>query len=95
MSGNQKTDWERLRPRNRQVLELLLDGEWTNLEQVAIRLGLRNASTVGSRLRDIKAETEYTYEMRRTEIPGLNEYRLFLKPNPNPLQLELSEAVNA
>lgn len=80
----------RLRPRNAEVLSLMRSGDWTTLEAVAAKMGLRNASTVASRLRDVKAETEWTYERRGTHLKGVFEYRLFI-PAGNSLQLELEE----
>lgn len=75
-----KEDMERLRPRNRQVLQAMDGAGWITLDKVAKMIGMRQPSTIASRLRDIKAETPFTYEMRRTDILGLNEYRLFM-PN--------------
>ena len=81
-------DRARLRPHNARVLAEILGGDWFELDELASRLGLRNGSTVASRLRDIKAETNYTYERERTEIKGVFKYRLIV-PDPNPTQLEL------
>lgn len=80
----------RLKPRNAEVLAIMRNGEWLTLEAVAKKCGMRNASTCASRLRDIKAETEWTYERRGTKTRGVFEYRLFI-PAGNSLQLELEE----
>lgn len=83
-------DRARLRPHNARVLEFVKDAGWFTLEYVAFSLGLRNGSTVSSRLRDIKAQTNYSYERRRSAIVGVFEYRLIV-PDPNPEQLSLLE----
>ena len=84
-------DRARLRPHNARVLEFMLAGPsgcFFELDQIALALGLRNGSTVSSRLRDIKDETNYSYERRRTDRKGVFEYRLIV-PDTNPTQLEL------
>lgn len=84
-------DRARLTPHNARVLEALKDCQWHTLDGLASSLGLRNGSTVASRLRDIKAQTNYTYERERTETKGVFKYRLIV-PDPNPTQLSLLEA---
>ncbi len=84
----------RLQPRNQAVLDAMNGEGWVTLEQVASRVGMRNASTVASRLRDLKATGRWSYARRATGTPGIHEYRLF-EAVGNPLQLELSEVVNA
>jgi len=87
-------DRARLTPHNARVLEFMLNGPtgcWFELDEIARGLGLRNGSTVASRLRDIKAQTNYTYERERTETKGVFKYRLIV-PDPNPTQLSLLEA---
>lgn len=89
MSGAwDREERERLKPANAKVLAAFLDAGWLTLESVAKTIGLRHESTVASRLRDIKATGRYDYERRKTEVKGINEYRLFEKVG-NPLQLEL------
>lgn len=92
---------QRLSPCLVLVLEAMRDGKWTTLEAVAKRVGMRNASTCGSRLRDFASSEdnkspkhEWRYARRGTDIRGCFEYRLYFVPMNNPLQLEL-EAVNA
>lgn len=84
-------DRQRLRPHNARVLEFVKDAGWFTLEYVAFSLGLRNGSTVSSRLRDIKAESQWTYERRRSDTPGVFEYRLVEKNPRNAEQLSLLE----
>ena len=82
-------DRARLRPHNARVLYLMLDMHWWTLGELADTIPMRSASSVASRLRDIKAETNYSYERRRSNKPGVFEYRLIV-PDPNPTQLELT-----
>lgn len=89
-------DEARLRPRNREVLLAMRDAGWVTLEQVARVVGLRNASTVGSRLRDFASSQDadgptkaWRYERRRTETKGLWQYRLYLGEAVEVEQLDL------
>lgn len=89
-------DEARLRPRNAQVLAAMRDAGWVTLEQVAKLVGLRNASTVGSRLRDFASSQDadgptkaWRYERRRTETKGLWQYRLYLGEVVEVEQLDL------
>lgn len=96
-------DKARLRPRCQQVLSVMQDGSWTTLDRVAVMTGMRNASTVASRLRDFAGSIEnrdtdklWLYERRRTDVIGLFEYRLVERPLEDVLvqaELPFAEAV--
>ena len=59
------------------VVSVVEDGEWRTIEQIGAKAGLRNWSSIASRLRDLKAYHGYDYEKRKTEISGVYEYRVF------------------
>jgi hypothetical protein len=68
-------DKARFSKQTKSVYEAFSDGCWKTLYDVAEKCGIRNPSSVASRLRDLKAMAVYDYEKRRTEIDGVWEYR--------------------
>lgn len=79
-------DEKRLGAQLRKVIDALPLDTWITLEDLAKKAGVRNPSSVASRLRDLKAFHGYQYERRRTETEGLFEYKVI---KPESLQLEL------
>ena len=59
------------------VVSVVESGNWMTIEQIGQKAGLRNWSSIASRLRDLKAYHGYDYEKRKTEISGVYEYRVF------------------
>jgi hypothetical protein len=77
-------DRRRLAPGRVALATLMLDDAWHTPYELAQKLGLQNAGTVTSHLRDLKASGLYTYERRRTA--NLHEYKLkVVHPEQLPL----------
>lgn len=79
------------------------DGSWVTMEAVASKVGLRNASTAASRLRDFASRADHhdplhawRYERKSSDVKGLYLYRLFLPELPFELkqaELPFAEAI--
>jgi hypothetical protein len=60
------------------VVNAISQGSWMTLEDIAEKAGVRNPSSVASRIRDLKASHGWNYERRKTQIEGLYEYRAWI-----------------
>ncbi len=78
-------DRKRLAPGRLALANLMLErGGWWSPDALAHVLHARNAGTITSHLRDLKASGVYTYERRRQG--PLHEYRLSIRmPEQMPL----------
>lgn len=93
MSSFELEDRRRLTPHNRRVALFMADHVWRTPYEIGEALGIRNAGTVTSRLRDIAASGVYDLERERVSgQPGVHRYRLSIH---KPEQLTLLEAVGA
>jgi len=79
---DKKVDGERLGSQQRRVEELMLDGEWRSLHEIAVALRKLYSNhfpeaSISARLRDLR-RTGYTVEReRKTARGGLWVYRAF------------------
>ena len=77
-------DRKRLAPSRLALAKLMKDGAWHSPYELAKSLGLQNAGTVTSHLRDLKASGIYGY--RRQRAGALHLYQLFVSvPEQLPL----------
>ena len=93
LSFNDK-DKQRLTPKNTRVSDFMEDGKWRTPYQIGEALKIKNAGTVTSRLRDLKASGSYELERRRGKEAGVHEYRL-TKSLPVQGNLDLGIYLNA
>lgn len=82
-----EADRKRLSPNRLRLAAAMLDGGWHDPYELAKSLGLQNAGTITSHLRDLKASGIYTYERQR--LGALHKYKLSVR---KPEQLPLLEA---
>ena len=73
-------DGERLRSQLQRVRDLMIDGQWRTLQQIARQVGGSEAG-VSARLRDLRKPRNGGYTVERKYIAdGLYEYRLEVEP---------------
>ena len=83
-------DRRRLAPSRVALASVMLDGQWHSPYDLATELGMQNAGTITSHLRDLKASGIYTYQRRRQG--ARHEYLLTVV---KPEQLPLLKGANA
>jgi hypothetical protein len=82
-------DETRMKPLAVRVFDLMQDGEWRTLFEIADILKVRNTGSIASRLRDFKASGAFTYERQHVPgQPGVHKYRL-LRIHSGQLSLEV------
>jgi hypothetical protein len=78
-------DEKRLAKQQRAVREVMLDGQWRTLGQIAATVGSPEAS-VSARLRDLRKLTHGSYQVERRYVRrGLYEYRVLPPAKPLPV----------
>jgi hypothetical protein len=77
-------DEKRLAKQQKAVRELMIDGQWRTLGQIAAAVGSPEAS-VSARLRDLRKLTHGSHQVERRYVKrGLYEYRVLPPPPPKP-----------
>jgi hypothetical protein len=72
-------DGERLRSQLQRVRDLMIDGQWRTLQQIAHHVGGSEAG-VSARLRDLRKPRNGAYTVNRRHVEdGLHEYQV-VKP---------------
>lgn len=72
-------DHDRLTGQLAAVKQLMADGEWRTLDDISFVVN-GSVSGISARLRDLRKKRfgSHTVERRRTETPGVFEYRLIV-----------------
>ena len=63
-----KHDDERLSGQLRRVYQVMADGEWYTLDQIAAATGDRSTASISARLRDLRKEEFGAYDIRRKRL---------------------------